>query len=282
MGDLPWRGGAASADRPRNLALPPVAMPLLRGGRPLKRWRYVGVFGERVMVCVGYARVLGVPQAWWAVWDRSRGVLSDRTLFVRPARGVAFSRGRVRVHDRDVTIEVVLDEGPGVETVCSHGSQYVWTRKQAGVAAHGVVRVGREAIPVDALAVIDDTAGYHARETAWRWSAGVGSAVDGRVVGWNLVEGVNDPPRCSERSVWIDGVARELGPVTFAPALESVEFSEGGELRFAAEATRERHDDLVIARSDYVQPFGTFAGVLPDGVELAAGFGVMEDHRAQW
>ena len=41
-------------------------------------------------------------------------------------------------------------------------------------------------------------------------------------------------------------------------------------------------DELLLARSDYVQPFGTFSGTLPGGAELARGYGVMEDHRARW
>ena len=82
--------------------------------------------------------------------------------------------------------------------------------------------------------------------------------------------------------MWLDGRVEEVGPVRFAPGLEAVTFAEGGELRFAAEATRERHDELLVVRSDYVQPFGTFAGTLPGGVELARGWGVMEDHRARW
>ena len=37
--------------------LPPVRMPSRRGTRPLKRWRYVGVYGPELMLCVGSARV---------------------------------------------------------------------------------------------------------------------------------------------------------------------------------------------------------------------------------
>ena len=32
----------------------------------------------------------------------------------------------------------------------------------------------------------------------------------------------------------------------------------------------------------YRQPFGTFAGTLPGGVELESGLGVMEFHDAHW
>jgi hypothetical protein len=35
-------------------------------------------------------------------------------------------------------------------------------------------------------------------------------------------------------------------------------------------------------RSDYRQPFGTFAGTLPGGIELAEGYGVMEEHDVRW
>jgi hypothetical protein len=35
-------------------------------------------------------------------------------------------------------------------------------------------------------------------------------------------------------------------------------------------------------RSDYRQPFGSFRGVLPGGVELEQGYGVMEWHDVRW
>jgi hypothetical protein len=253
----------------------------MQDGRPLKRWRYVGAFGPDVMLCVGFARVGGLPQGWWAVWHREAAWLRERTIFLRPERAVQFARGRVTVRDGDAAIDLVVDEIPGVETLCAHGSGYVWTRKQAAVAVRGTVRIGAELIDVDAAGVVDDTAGWHERETAWYWSAGVGTTTDGRSVGWNLVEGVNDPPEGSERSIWVEGLAHEVGPVEF-DGLDGVRFGEGGALRFTGEATRERHDELLVMRSDYVQPFGTFSGVLPGAGELAAGYGVMEDHQVRW
>src|SRR5205085_25070 len=45
---------------------------------------------------------------------------------------------------------------------------------------------------------------------------------------------------------------------------------------------RARQDNLVIVRSSYRAPFGTFAGTLPGGTELARGSGVMEHHSARW
>ncbi|MGI8580127.1 MAG: DUF2804 domain-containing protein [Solirubrobacteraceae bacterium] len=228
------------------------------------------------MVCAAQVRIGPLRQCFWAVWDREGRRLHERTI-LRPSGAVSLLPGRLRVADGDVEVDVAVDEGPGVETVCAHGSQYAWTRKQAGVPASGSVRIGERALALRGRAVIDDSAGYHARHTAWRWSAGVGTSRDGADVGWNLVEGINDPPRASERTVWVDGVAHEADPVSFAADLSSV-----GDLHFSAEATRARRDNLLVLSSDYEQPFGTFTGTLPGGIGLASGMGVMERHDVRW
>ncbi len=270
--------------RPSSLAgvaLPPTRMPGRFGSRPLKHWRYVGVFGPELMLCVGSARVGPGRQSFWAVWDREAEQLHERTRLRRG--GVELQHpGRVIVKDRGMQIELTLEEGPGIETVCATGDAYAWTRKQGGVRAFGEVTIDGVVREVDALSVIDDSAGYHPRHTAWSWSAGVGRAVDGQTVAWNLVAGVNDPPEDSERTVWIDGEATEAAPATFARDLSCVATSDGGMLGFAAEAVRERHENLLIVRSSYRQPFGRFAGTLPGGIPLAEGWGVMERHTAVW
>lgn len=286
----PYRGTygtlrPAAFDR---LPLPPVRMPAWRGSRPLKRWRYVGVFGPDLMLCVGLARVGPARQSFWAVWDRATRRLRERTR--RSGGGVRLGidrPGRVLVYDDGVEIDLMLDEVDGVETICADGGAYAWTRKQGGVRAHGHVVLDGVVRELDAFALIDDSAGYHARRTAWRWSAGVGRVEDGRRVAWNLVAGINDPPRESERTVWVSGVPYEVGPTArFTDDLAAVSTADGVDLAFAAEAVRERSENLLLVRSDYRQPFGTFAGELPGGrgelLALAEGFGVMEAHRALW
>ena len=259
------------------LALPPAPMPAWAGSRPLKAWRYVGVFGDELMVCAALVRVGPARQAFWAVLDRRTGRLSERTVTGRGRGRVALPPGRLIVRDRGVDVDITLEETAGIETVCPAERAYAWTRKQGGVAAHGTVRLGDETVAVRARGVIDDTAAYYPRHTAWRWSAGVGRSRDGRDVAWNLVAGVNDPPTGSERTMWIDGIADEAPPVAFAADLSGV-----GELRFTAEAERARRENLLVVRSAYRQPFGRFAGRLPGGVELAAGVGVMEEHDVHW
>jgi hypothetical protein len=259
-------------------------MPLAVRGQPLKRWRYVGVFGERLMLCAGVVWIGVVPQAFWAVWDRRTGVLRERTRFVRPGRFASVGGGgaSVAIRDGGVSASLAVSFGAAVETASPHGRAWIWTRKQGGVRVRGRVVLDGEAIVVDDVGCVDESAGYHARATDWQWSAGAGRLVDGRSVAWNLVTGVHDAPAASERTIWVDGEPVECAPVEFAPSLEAIAFADGSRLRFSAEATRARTDDLLLLRSEYQQPFGTFAGTLEGGLELAEGRGVMERHSARW
>ena len=259
-------------------------------GRPLKAWRYVGVFGPEVMACIAQVRIGRARQSFWAVWDRNERTLHERTRLGRG--GVSLARGVAIVDDGAVRIELALAEADGVESVCPSAGAYGWTRKQGGVPVTGSVEVAGRRLELGAArALIDDTAAYYARHTRWRWCAGVGLDAAGRELAWNLVEGVNDPPASSERTVWIDGVAREAVPTEIREDL-----SGAGQLRFSTEAVRARRENFGILRSSYRQPFGTFSGRLPstlaggaaaaapdrDGVELAEGYGVMEEHDAWW
>ncbi len=300
-------------------------MPMFRGGRPLKRWRYVGVFCEELMLCAAMVQVGPARQSFWAILTREDARLRERTHTLMRRNAVELEHGgpgetglgetgqdgwpgHLRIHDGPVRIDLALEEDAGWEATCSHGPQSVWTRKQAGIRAHGTVVLdapsGGEAPrggaprggapfggapsdggaprPIKALAIVDDTAGYHARVTEWRWAAGVGLDPAGRHLAFNLVEGVNDPPTGSERAVWVDGVPHEAPPVSFAADLSQIVAEDGSQLRFAPEATRARHENLLLVRSDYRAPFGAFSGTLPGGIDLAHGLGVVEHHRARW
>jgi hypothetical protein len=278
---LRWETAAPAPDE-LALAIPPARMAPLRGGRPLKRWRYVAAFSDELMLCAATAAVGPARSSWWAVWDRRGGALYEHTRLAGPAL-VRFDRGgRLRVRDRGVTIDLAVDEGAGVESLNAHGGGYVWTRKQAARPVRGRVVLDGRVLALDGLAVVDDTAGYHARATEWWWSAGVGRDAGGAPAGWNVVVGVSDGPRASERSVWAAANSQEVGPVRFAADLSAVDFAEGDHLAFAVEAVRERRDDLLVVRSDYRQPFGTFTGSLPGVGPLSGALGVMEHHVARW
>jgi hypothetical protein len=252
-------------DRPTGLPVPPARMALMRAGRPLKHWRYVGLYGEAVMLCAAQVRIAGLPQAFWAVWDRRE--LRERTVF-RPGT-LTLDDDRVRFGAIDLRLE---PDGDPMAVTSRHGRSYIWTRKQP-VRAVGTV----EGEPVELRGLIDDSAGYHARRTDWRWCAGVGETPDGRALAWNLVDGVHDAGAASERTVWVDGEAEEVPQQEFAADLSRV-----GELDFREWSAREARMNLLIMRNRYRQPFGEFSGRLPGGLALAEGYGVMEEHDVLW
>jgi hypothetical protein len=87
---LPLRWDAAARPRGLPVAIPPARMTLLRGGRPLKRWRYVAVFCDELMLCAAVATVGPARSSWWAVRDRHAATLHERT---RRAPGPALATG---------------------------------------------------------------------------------------------------------------------------------------------------------------------------------------------
>jgi hypothetical protein len=276
-------------------------MPLRYKGVNRKRWRYLGAFSEAAMICAARVGVGPASQTFWAIWDREGQQLTERTVMRLPgARGEVWSEDGegqsvdnapdegsvVRIeatHPEAGPVRGFLRTGAGswAECVCDNGENgFVWTRKRV-VEVEVDVRVGEKRIRCNARGIEDESAGYHPRHTVWSWSAGVGTLSDGREVGWNFVEGVNDPPESSERAIWVDSEPFEPGPSTFE-GLEAVTFDDGAGIAFEAEAERSRTEKRGPISYSYRQPFGTFRGSLPGGLELESGFGVMESHDATW
>jgi hypothetical protein len=297
---LPWRGPGPG--RPE-LPLPPDKLPIRRDGHWRKRWRYVGAFGDELLLCAARINVGPLGQTFWAIWDRTERRLWERTATLMPgARGDVWTEGRegdgLVLHSADegsvVRIEAKHPEAgevraflrfgtaKWVEAVCpTTDGQYVWTRKRVDVPVECDVRIAGRRIQTEARGVEDESEGYHPHHTVWSWSAGVGKATDGRSVGWNLVSGINDPPELSERGIWVDGEPTEPGPVGF-DGLEAIRFDEGSRLDFAGECERQREESRFGVRYTYRQPLGAFSGTLPGGITLTSGLGVMEHHDAHW
>ena len=228
-------------------------MPLRRGGRWRKRWRYVGAYCDELLICAARVQVGKLGQTFWAIWDRERPTDVGAHAAAAPRgarRGLDGEAGTarqgivdyapdegsvVRIEARRTKageLRAFLRFGGGrwVESVCPSGEgEYVWTRKRADVPVECDVRIGDRRWRVKARGVEDESAGYHPHHTVWSWSAGVGRATDGRSVGWNLVSGINDPPERSERAIWVDGEPFEPGPVSFDD-LEAIAFDDDSRL----------------------------------------------------
>jgi len=270
-----------AATQPRAAEGPePPRGGIWRDRRLRKRWRYVGVYGEELMLCAAKAQVGPASQAFWVLWDRASGEQLAHTAMRPGSREVRLDGPSLEIEARGLRASLRLGEVAPIETICPSGSGWGWTRKRAGVPVEGTVETPGRSWRIEARGVDDESAGYHRRRTSWHWSAGVGTAADGRAVAWNLVEGINDPPRGSERAIWVEGVPTEPAPVRFA-GTEAIEFEGGERLAFASESERARDENFLLIRSRYRHRFGTFSGSL-GGIELATGLGVMERHDAVW
>ena len=276
---IAYRGDGS--DRPANLPLPPAQAPVFRGFRLRKHWRYLGVWSSSVSICAARVRVGPLSQEFWGVWQPGIGRLSEHSRLF--AGRVHLSPERLEVSDRRTTIDLTIDVEPtsGFEVVTPVGRAWTWTRKEAGTA-RGTVSVDGRRVPVDGIALVEGNDGYHPRLTHWWWAAGAGKLVDGRVAMWNAVVGLNDTLPHIENTVWIDGSPQPIGLVSIAKDLATVTFDDGNVMRFDRQAERATMIDFLIIRSAYRQPFGRFSGTLPGGLELAEGYGVMEDHLALW
>ena len=289
---LPWRG---PGDGRPSLPLPPGEMPLRFDGAWRKRWRYVSAFGEELMICAARVQVGVADQTFWAVWDRERRELHERTR-VRapwsPRRGRRDEGWRLgapgpgpvtRVEAGDVRVELRTGDGPWAESICpTPDGAYVWTRKRVAPVEVEVSLPGGRRVSASMRGVEDESAGYHPRHTVWSWSAGVGVAADGRGVGWNLVTGRERPARAQRAGDLGRGRARSARARAGRlrrPRRDRLRrrlppgVHEGGRARQA----RQQADRPL----RYRQPFGTFHGSL-DGIELREGLGVMEHHDAVW
>jgi hypothetical protein len=257
----------------------PASLPLLEHGQLRKRWRYVGVFSEEVMLCAARAEVGPLTQSFWIFWDRQGRHHAARTILLPGSREVSLDGPRLEIDGPDLRARLRLGEVPPIETTCPSGKAEAWTRKRVGMSVEGTVEVPGRRWQVSGRGVDDESAGHHKRETSWRWSAGVGEAADGRAVAWNLVEGINDPPSGSERAIWIDGEPSEAPPSRFHG--DAIELDTGGRLDFAGESEHVHNENYLLICSDYRHRFGSFSGAL-GGLDLASGLGVMEEHDARW
>ena len=153
-------------------------------------------------------------------------------------RRVALQPRRVTVDERDVAIDVAFEPSDEFEVYRPEGQGYLWSHKQFAMRTTAQVRLEARTLRPEGALFVDINAGYHPRQTRWRWSAGAGLDQHGRRVAWNAITGLFDTREHSERTIWIDGVASEIGPVRFSDDLRTVSFSEGGTITFRACARR--------------------------------------------
>jgi hypothetical protein len=257
-----------------------ASMPLFDHGQLRKRWRYVAVFAEELMLCAARAEVGPLTQSFWILWDRERRQQWAHTNPLPGSREVTFDEPRLEIDGPGLHASLELGDIAPIEATCPSGKSLAWTRKRAGMPVQGTVEIPGRRWQIEGRSIDDESAGHHQRHTHWRWSAGVGTSVEGHDLAWNLVEEINDPPQGSERAIWIDGEPSEPPPVRFR-GTDAIDLGEGEPLEFAPESRHASDENYLLIRSRYRHSFGSFSGTL-GGLTLAEGLGVMEEHDALW
>jgi len=168
------------------------------------------------------------------------------------------------------------------------------TQKWAGMLAFGKLEAAGRSYNLDGgVGGLDYTHGYLARHTAWRWAFACGRLADGTPLGLNLVEGFNEGDEtANENALW---VGRELFPLprvhfefNKADVLDEwkVTCSDGSiDLRFRPIGAHREERDLMLVKSHFVQPVGTWKGSVTVGgrkVDFDQVPGVTEDQDILW
>jgi len=285
-----------------------------------KRWVYLLVPTPEVMLALAIVDAGYLSSGFCSILDRGSGKLlvdanavlpplcasiadapSDglRARLVGPRISARIERsgGRIVVSARFLaaSVDVVLDarSAPPPLSVCARidPGRFNFTQKLVAVPADGEIRAGNSRFPVQsALAGMDFTHGFLARETKWRWAFGSGNA-SGHTVAFNLSQGF--PPGSPESAVWVDGPPCAAGPIRFEGDLSArgaqwrMRSEDGGvDLVFTPEGQRAQTIDLKVVSSRYVQPFGTFRGHVTAAsgkrIEVDGIPGVTEEHAARW
>ena len=285
-----------------------------------KKWHYASVAGPRVVVAAVVADLGWTATAWAYVFDRAtRTMLFDKSFMgvQKVTHRVADRAGdgaRTTFQGLGASMRIerpqgspiwrLQAEGPGgflldasldataaPETLLAIapllGGVANATHKTVNLPARGEVRAGGKRFDLDGhFGSLDHTSGLLARDTSWRWASASGARV-----GLNLVEGFNGPV---ENVLWLDGQPLPAGEAVFE--FDKADHSKPWKVRtkngmldlvFTPEGARREDVDLVVAKSWYVQPIGTFSGTVRAGpgapaVEVKELVGVTEDHVAKW
>lgn len=223
-------------------------------------------------------------------------------------RGARFSLGRARLSIGDQGVQIDLPgSGPsgtpvhaslrGARTCATpigavvpiDGGYASATEKRLVLGQGEVVAAGQRFVLDAPVCALDHTAGFLARHTAWRWALGAGFAASGERVAFNLVEGFVGAAECG---LWVDDELFPCDEGAFEYDLDVPERpwrvrSRCGavDVSFSPAAMHREQKNLVVVRSQFIQPAGEFSGVLRvkrREIAVAALPGVTEHQDVRW
>lgn len=287
----------------------------------LKEWHYVSFTTDEWFIAVGLVHLGYVANLFSYAVDRIQPQPAVEYGSLSPlgrALSVASSsiQGATTWKSQAATVSIAANDGWDLELDIPLGSERLrgrarieardslamlhrlaagrvaYTHKAAGWPASGVLELGARTIRLDGgLAASDWTRSQASRITEWKWASLSGFLRDGTAIGLNLSAQVYDDEKghSLENAVWIDGKVRRLSGVRFEMpsdpktkrwVIRSLDTDEV-DIEFEPLGAREEHRNFGLVRTDFVQPYGRFAGRVC-GYDVASCFGVVETHVSVW
>jgi hypothetical protein len=281
-----------------------------------KRWLYLAIATERIWIALAVVRTGYAATAFAFAYDLcAKRMLVDRTVlgpfaFVTDdphASGALarFSFGKtsldvsrtgnsidVRARVDALAVDATIDEAtgpPAIAAIARLGAGLVnATEKRALLSVRGTARVASRDLTLDGGAAgYDYTHGLLPRHTTWRWAYALGHAKGGEPFAFNVVQGFVGEAECA---AFHEGKVAPIPEPRFtfdaARPLEPWRLEgEGIDLAFTPGAVHAQTTRLVVIRSRFLQPVGTFAGkvrVAGRDVEVSGLPGVVEDQDVLW
>lgn len=312
--DVPSFGAYEGKLPPFDLARASLRDRILRN----KRWVYVAIAAPDVWLSVAIVRTGYAATAFVFVYDlQGKRMLVDRSAlgpaFVSkvsadlhaPGEIASFALGGARlaltrrghtldlaVRFGDLEIDAMIDEQsgpPAISAIADLGAGLVnGTEKRALLAVRGSARSGSREIGLDGgTAGYDYTHGLLPRHTKWRWAFGLGRDETGEPFGFNLVEGFVGQSECAAFTAkGVVPVAEPRFDFDLEAPLRPWKLTAPGiDLAFEPGGMHAERTNLVVVRSRFVQPVGTFTGTVRAGgrdVRIAGLPGVVEDQDVVW
>ncbi|TVR04288.1 MAG: DUF2804 domain-containing protein [Deltaproteobacteria bacterium] len=191
----------------------------------------------------------------------------------------------------DLTLHQRFSEVDPLVVLHDLGSGQPFYTHKAPLAPEGMVQVGDRVYtfdPVRDTALLDEQKTAYPLKWWWRWATFAGTTTCGRRVVVNACHNVlPDDEHHNENAVWVDGRLHRVGAVRFTfdaddPVRPWHIRSTDGRLKLVFRPLGERVGDQRVGPlgARFRQPWGTFAGTVPDAgdgtMTLADGRGVCE------
>jgi hypothetical protein len=283
-----------------------------------KRWVYAAVATDEMWFSLAIVRTGYAATAFAFAYDlQGNRMMLDRTVlgpsavarvtddFHAQGEVARFAMGRTKlevvrrgttldlvVRMGDLELDAAVDEAtgpPSITAIAQLGDGLVnGTEKRALLAVRGRARIGQREVALDAgTAGYDYTHGLLPRHTKWRWAFALGKAASGEPFGFNVVQGFVGEAECAAF------LGSEVVPIA-EPRFElDVEHpmnpwrlvGDGIDLAFRPGGVHAQRTNLVIVKSRFVQPVGTFRGTLRVAgrdVVVEGLPGVVEDQDVLW